>query len=145
MTPRELTTGFITALGVCLRALRATTSEVSRAEVGAPLTAVGPSGDRSRVGSIEGVGHYKLHGIGCRFELESGEEVDFDWDPDGRPTFDVWRVRNYARSVGSDEVTADQLSEALASLCDDGVLSYAAGDGFHIRDGLSEPPGRAER
>jgi cell division protein FtsI/penicillin-binding protein 2 len=91
------------------------------------------------------VGTYKLHGTGCRFELESGEEVDFDWDPDGRPTFDRWRVRNYARSIGHDEVTADQLAEALASLCNEGVLSNAAGDGFHINDGLSEPPELAER
>jgi hypothetical protein len=145
MTPGDLVIGFITALGVCLRALRGTTSEVSRAEVRAPLTAVGSTGSRSREGSIDGVGKYQLHGIGCRFELESGEEVDFDWDPDGRPTFDVWRVRAYARSVGHDSVTADQLAEALASLCDDGVLSEAAGDGFHIRDGQNEPPGRAER
>lgn len=114
--------GFITALGLCARALAATTTAVSRTDVGAPLTALSLSGERSREGSISGFGAFQLHGIGCRFELASGEEVDFDWDQEGRPIFDVWRLRTYAHSVGQAATTEVELHDALANLCRDGVL-----------------------
>lgn len=134
VNPDDLVLGFIAALGVCVRAPQGTTTGVSRAEVGAPLTAVSPLGFRSRAGSVPGVGSYKLHGAGCRFELESGEAVDFDWDQGGRPVFDVWRVRDYARSVGSPGVDPDHLNEVLVVLCERGVLGRAERVGFFVSD-----------
>jgi hypothetical protein len=83
---------------------------------------VDPSGSRSRADVIPGVGSFKLHGVGCRFEFESGAEVDFDWDREDRPTFDRFRVIQFARSLGS-EVSASDVDVALRALRSAGVLS----------------------
>jgi hypothetical protein len=53
-----------------------------------------------------------VHGIGCRFELDSGEDIDIDWDIEGRAVFDAWRLRTYALSIGQSDVSQDELLEA---------------------------------
>ena len=67
---------------------------------------------RVREGSLEGIGEFRIHGVGCRFELSSGEVVDFDWDEEGREVFDAWRLMSYARSRGIESESVDSLREA---------------------------------
>jgi len=129
MTARDVVAGYLAALGMALRALMQSTTGVDRSGGGLPLEVTTLAGARVRRGQIDGVGAFRLHGAGCAFELDSGEDVDFDWDTDGRPIFDLWRLRNYGRSIGEDEVTDADLADALESLVRAGVLAEA-GDGW---------------
>ncbi|CAN7266645.1 hypothetical protein LJR047_001251 [Knoellia sp. LjRoot47] len=70
-------------------------------------------GEPVRSGVLEGLGTFKLHGRGCQFELESGADVDVDWDAEGRAVFDSWGILMYARSIG--EVSADRESLRVAA------------------------------
>lgn len=66
---------------------------------------------------------FSLHGAGCSFELTTGEFVDIDWDHDGDPIFDVYRLQRYAQSLGrKGEWTDDQLREAANGLVSSGEL-----------------------
>ncbi len=138
--PIDVVLAFVAELAVFLRALRATTTEISRADLWAPLTARDSSGSRSRMGEIPGVGSFKLHGVGCRVELDSGAEIDFDWDREGRATFDRWRVRDFARSLGLDSFQDSELDDALMELCATGVLTQAHPGKFHVQERLVTPP-----
>ncbi len=75
-----------------------------------PLTAATNSGKRVREGTIAGLGSFHLHGIGCRFELEGGEDVDFDWDTNGDVVFDAWRLRSFASSIGHEGINEDDFN-----------------------------------
>ena len=121
-SPEEMVVAYVVAVGVCSLALSESTLSVDRASPISPLCATEPSGRRVRGGVIPGVGTYRLHGFGCRFELETGEEVDFDWGPDAQPRFDVWRLQTFARSRGGPTLSDDAIVHALTDLCDRGLL-----------------------
>lgn len=75
----------------------------------------------ARYGYVEGFGAYRVHGYGCRFDLDSGEAVDYDWSAHGKPTFDAWRLWQYARSCGAD-LEQPELFEACRALAAAGVV-----------------------
>lgn len=70
--------------------------------------------DPVRGGDLPGLGTFKLHGRGCQFELDSGEDLDIDWDSEGRAVFDSWRILLFARSIGDDAVEREALRLAAA-------------------------------
>ena len=81
------------------------------------------SGTYPRSGRIAD-GEYSFHGLGCRFELDSGEIVDFDLSPDDEPFFDEYRLRVFleSRSEQWDQTAA---MEVLGELVDCRVLVEA--------------------
>ncbi len=87
---------------------------------------------------IEGVGSFELHGVGCRFQMDSGEEVDFDWDERGHAVFDWWRIRAYARSVGAGEPEQAGVVAACRALADRGLLFETSNEWFTIQSRLDE-------
>jgi hypothetical protein len=134
MSPQDVVLAFIASLGLCLRALRTEFHTVSREAPTAPLTAKTVSSEARRSGRIDGLGAYKLHGIGCRIEMDSGEEVDFDWNERGRAVFDGWRLRSFARSLGLSEIDEAALVAACRELAVAGVLVEAPESGrFEVR------------
>lgn len=77
--------------------------------------------DGARHGHIAGLGAYRIHGYGCRFDLDTGEQVDYDWTVHGEPTFDAWRLWQYARSRGV-ELDQPELLEACRALAEAGLV-----------------------
>ncbi|PKQ25469.1 MAG: hypothetical protein CVT64_09700 [Actinobacteria bacterium HGW-Actinobacteria-4] len=101
MTPQEIVEAYVGLASRCLDALLEEFSGTDRPTVYTGLWLVPrDGGEPLRSGYLEGLGHFTLHGIGCRFELDSGEVVDVDWDEKGRAVFDSWRLLMYAQSVG---------------------------------------------
>ena len=84
-----------------------------------------------RVGRLGTVGWFRFHGRGCCFELDSGEVLDVDWDETGRAIFDVWRIQNFARSVGIE--TAHNGSLLMAAKANS-LLHHVEGDWFTWAD-----------
>lgn len=123
MTATEIVTSFVALLGLSQLELRARFSSIERSTPVSPLMAWTENGSGSRSGTIPGFGSFQLHGFGCRVVLESGEEVDFDWDSQGRAVFDGWRLRTFATSVGQSGTTEDDLVEAARALADHGLLA----------------------
>jgi hypothetical protein len=122
MTALDVLTRFLADLAVTVRGLRAETSGVIRKGPTAPLVLEDLSGGLRRSGVIPGLGTWALHGMGCRFELDTGEDVDFDWNADGIPTFDVWRLRKYASSIGAPGLADADLLAACRELSLKGVI-----------------------
>jgi hypothetical protein len=133
MTGEEIVVAFIALLGVCGRAFAAVSLGVSRSGPTEPLTAAVSHGSRVRSGIIEGLGSFHLHGIGCRFELDGGEDIDFDWDADGAVVFDSWRLRSFASSIGHGGFPDHDLTTAARDLVRRGVL-------IEVRDGWFSIP-----
>lgn len=50
-------------------------------------------------------------------------EIDLDVAPDGRPMFDTWRIRRWARSVGLRFADAGAIAAEAADLVERGVLT----------------------
>jgi hypothetical protein len=74
-------------------------------------------GDLVRSGSLEGLGTFRLHGTGCAFELDTGEDLDVDWNlDDGRAVFDSWRIYLFALSQGDSFVERESLRVAASEL-----------------------------
>ncbi len=121
MTSEEVVVAFVTLLGVCVRALASVSVGVNREEPTRPLTMLDAEGRRQRDGEVAGLGTFRLHGAGCRFELDGGEDIDFDWGADGEVLFDSWRLRAFSVSIenGMEEV---ELRAAARSLTERGVL-----------------------
>ena len=88
-------------------------------------------GERVRVVEIHGVGTLRIHGSGCVAEFESGEDLDFDWDADGRPVFDGWRLRSFGRSIGRDVPEHELMGEAR-SMARSGILEEVPGGWFRV-------------
>lgn len=89
---------------------------------------------RDRDGVIAPGVHYAVHGVGCRFTLLDGAEVDVDLDAErSAVVFDAWRVRWFAASVGH-EVTADDEPAV-------GVALRDAPDAAETRPGWFTVPG----
>ena len=133
MIAQELVSSYIASLSLCLRALRSEFDSVTRADATAPLVARSHAGERKRSGRIEGLGTYQLHGVGCRLELDTGEEVDFDWDRDGNAIFTPWRLRTFAESLGIMDVEEGELAKACRDFVRDGLLEEAEGQSFRIQ------------
>lgn len=101
MTSREIVEAFAMLTARCLDALVAKYEGTERPTVWTGLfLQPRDGGEPVRSGALEGLGIFKLHGRGCQFELDSGADVDVDWDAEGRAVFDSWRVLMYARSIG---------------------------------------------
>ncbi len=117
MTPRQIVEDFALLTAQCLDALVARYEGTERPTVwtGLFLQPRG-GGELVRSGALEGLGTFKLHGRGCQFELESGADVDVDWDAEGRAVFDSWRVLMYARSIGDTSVDQESLRQAASEV-----------------------------
>ena len=131
MTAREVVTAYLAALGLAVRALVQSTDGVERAGATMPMTAVIPGGKRVRVVEVHGLGTLRIHGRGCVAEFESGEDVDFDWDADGHPVFDAWRLRSFSRSIGL-EMSAQELMNEARSMARSGILKEIPGGWFRV-------------
>ena len=132
MTAEEIVVAFMTLLGVCVRALAEVSVGVNRSSPVDPLTASDAVGTRVRRGDIGGLGSFWLHGVGCRFELDGGEDIDFDWDASGAVVFDAWRLRSFAVSVGMSLEPEGALGAAARSLVARGVLAELREGWFSI-------------
>lgn len=121
MTSEEVVVAFVTLLGVCVRALASSSVGVNREEPSLPLTMFDSEGRRQRDGEVKGLGTFRLHGAGCRFELDGGEDIDFDWGADGEVLFDSWRLRAFSLSI-ENGMGEDELRVAARSLAERGVL-----------------------
>lgn len=115
MTPRDIVDAFTHLTAQCLDALVCKYEGTERPTVWTGLL-LRPrdGGEPVRSGALEGLGTFILHGDGCRFELDSGEVVDVDWDAKGCAVFDSWRVLMYARSIGDTSVDQGSLRQAAS-------------------------------
>lgn len=117
MTPREIVEAFAQLTAQCLDALVTRFEGTERPTVWTGLfLRPKDGGEPVRSGVLEGIGSFKLHGRGCQFELESGADVDVDWDAEGRAVFDSWRVLMYARSIGDASVDQASLRQAASEV-----------------------------
>lgn len=99
LTPYETVDAFVRLASRCLEALLLMYGGTERPTVWTGLWLVPrDGGEPVRSGTLPGLGTFQLHGIGCRFELGTGEDVDVDWDDQGRVVFDSWRMWIYAES-----------------------------------------------
>lgn len=113
MTSNEIVLRFAILAAGCLEALRHEYVGMVRPDVGSPLSLLPRLGGKPvRSGELVDIGHFQIHGRGCRFELASGEDIDVDWDEDGRAVFDSWRILMLARSIGNHAVDRDSLRAA---------------------------------
>ncbi|GAB3622383.1 hypothetical protein GCM10027418_04650 [Mariniluteicoccus endophyticus] len=124
MTPGEIVEAFVQLTAQCLDALVVRFEGTERPTIWTGVLLQPRDGSHLvRSGALDCLGTFRLHGRGCRFELESGADVDVDWDAEGRAVFDSWRVLMYARSIG--EASVDQESLRQAAL--DAVAVVAIG------------------
>lgn len=130
--PADVVSTFIAKLEMSLWHLRGHTIGVERSSSSAPLIATTRSGETARTGRLDDWGTFHLHGVGCLIELDTGEEVDFDWDAEGRPIFDGWRLRQFARSAGEERFSTDSLVEAARQLVAKGVLAETPDGWFRL-------------
>jgi hypothetical protein len=115
MTPRELVDTFTQLTAQCLDALIVKYEGTDRPTVWTGLfLQPREGGETVRSGALEGLGTFKLHGRGCQFELNSGADLDVDWDKEGRAVFDSWRILMYARSIGDEDVKQEALRIAAS-------------------------------
>jgi hypothetical protein len=124
MTPQEVVESFVQLTARCLDALISQYSGQERPTVWTGLWLTPRDGSQPvRAGSLATSGTFKLHGIGCQFELDSGEDLDVDWDSEGRAVFNSFRILMFARSIGDESVDQEALRIAAAS--DPQVLQLA--------------------
>jgi hypothetical protein len=115
MTPRDIVDTFAQLAARCLDALISKYEGTERPTVWTGLfLRPREGGDPVRSGALEGLGTFKLHGRGCQFELDSGADLDVDWDSEGRAVFDSWRILMYARSIGDQHVDREALRAAAS-------------------------------
>ncbi|WP_248582729.1 hypothetical protein [Nocardioides sp. InS609-2] len=128
MTPREIVDTFAQLTALCLDALIINYEGTERPTVWTGLfLRPRDGGDPVRFGVLEGLGTFKLHGRGCQFELESGADLDVDWDSEGQAVFDSWHILMYARSVGDEGVDQEALRVAASG---DPAITQLAEDLF---------------
>jgi hypothetical protein len=126
MKPDDIAIDFVANLFAVQLAIREQFGGLSRQFPIAPLALTPRNGGRHvRSGQLEGVGEFRLHGIGCIVEFTTGEVIDFDWDADGCETFDRWRLSQFAQSRGLEGVSADLLFDAARRI--PGVTDGAPG------------------
>lgn len=113
MTPNEIVQRFATLTATCLDILRSEYDGLEKQSMAQPAVLLprdgSPPVNSGRIGSL---GRFELHGRGCRFELDSGEDLDVDWDSEGRAVFDSWRILMFARSIGDDVTDRESLRAA---------------------------------
>lgn len=138
MTSVELVLAFIEAARRALALLRENYAGVERAARRGLVAYPRSGGDGIRSGPLGDGGEFSLHGIGCLFDLASGETVDIDWNQDGEPIFDAFRLQAYARSVGQRGRWTDQeLRDAASWLVSAGELNTGVNGWFAIRGGTA--------
>lgn len=121
MTPRDIVDTFTQLTARCLDALMSKYEGTERPTLWTGLfLRPRDGGDPVRSGALDGLGTFKLHGRGCQFELDSGADLDVDWDSEGRAVFDSWRLLMYARSTGDQQVEREALR--VAASADPGVV-----------------------
>ncbi|ACL38944.1 hypothetical protein Achl_0949 [Pseudarthrobacter chlorophenolicus A6] len=129
----EIVESFFRLTSRCLDALFMQYGGTERPTVWTGLWLVPRDGsDPVRSGRLDGWGAFHLHGVGCRFELDSGEDLDVDWDDDGRAVFDSWRILMFARSIGNETVSKESLR--TAAMQSPSILQIAS-DQFSWPDG----------
>ncbi len=110
MTPAEIVHRFATLTGTCLDHLLSEYKGLERRSImerAVLVPRVGSAGLSD--GQIGSLGRFLLHGTGCRFELDSGEVLDVDWNVDGTAEFDTWRMLMFAKSMGEETVDLESL------------------------------------
>lgn len=113
MTPDQIVSAFVRDLRACTHAVRVQFAGAGRLRPGEPLMLLpAGGGPGQRLGRLDGLGDFELHGQGCRVDLDSGAVVDFDWDQDSREVFDGWRLQRFAKSLGDSGVAASALVDA---------------------------------
>jgi hypothetical protein len=75
---------------------------------------------------VAGIISYTVHGgVGCRLCLEDDITcIDGDILPDGTFSFDVWRIRQYAESMGTRPPPDEVVERECQALARDQVLRY---------------------
>lgn len=136
--PVDVVSTFVAKLELSLWHLRSHTSGVARSSPSVPLVATDRSEEAARSGRLDDWGTFHLHGVGCLIELGTGEEVDVGWDTEGRPVFDGWRLRRFARSAGEEWLSQEALVEAARQLVANGVLDETP-DGWFRLPGRTMP------
>jgi hypothetical protein len=97
---------------------------------GVSLVQAKNSGAYPRLGRIAD-GEYSFHGSGCRFELDSGEVVDFDLLPDDESCFDEYRLRSFLESR-SEEWDEAATAAVLIELVESRVLTQPKPGWFRL-------------
>jgi hypothetical protein len=125
----EIVDNFLVGLGAAIAAVQNHFLSVSRSEPTKPLMGWTIDDEHRKRGTIPGVGDFLFHGFGCRIEFDEGQLIDFDWSADGEVTFDGWRVKQYADSVGDRGRSVADFTACLEDRAASGELS-AVGDGW---------------
>lgn len=113
----EIVESFFRLTSRCLDALFMQYGGTERPTVWTGLWLVPRDGsDPVRSGRLDEWCAFHLHGRGCRFELDTGEDLDVDWDDDGRAVFDSWRILMFARSIGNETVSKESLRTAAMQM-----------------------------
>jgi hypothetical protein len=132
MTPNEIVDRFAALTSRCLDLLRSTYDGLDRESIDIPARLLPKDGGPAvRSGQLGALGRFELHGRGCRFELATGEDLDVDWDTDGRAVFDSWRLLMFAKSIGESSVDRHALRLAALQATD---LWLVEGDWFTWAD-----------
>lgn len=115
IAPHEIVESFFRLTSRCLDALFMQYGGTERPTVWTGLWLVPRDGsDPVRSGRLNECCAFHLHGRGCRFELDTGEDLDVDWDDDGRAVFNSWRILMFAQSIGNETVSKESLRAAAA-------------------------------
>ena len=118
-TPADIVHLFVGLTGRCLDLLLLEYGGHERKSASEPAMLLPRDGSRPVLnGRFGSIGRFKLHGRGCQFELDTGEDLDVDWDSGGRPVFDSWRLLMFAKSLGQ---KADRESLRLAAIADPSI------------------------
>ncbi len=119
MTPQEVVYAFTQLAARCLDSLIAEYDGSERPTVWTGLfLRPRDGGEPVRSGTLSGLGEFKLHGRGCAFELDSGEDLDVDWDDAGHAVFDSWKLLVFAQSIGWEQVGREDLRLAASVAVD---------------------------
>ncbi len=131
MSAADLILDFLSAAHRSLALFRAGYFKVERVW-GRGLVAFQAPGDQGlRNGPLADGGEFSLHGFGCAFDLATGEFVDIDWNDQGDVTFNIYRLQDFAESVGrAGDWTDDELQAAADWLVSAGELTAAGGDWY---------------
>ena len=124
MTPEQAVEAFLMLTSKCLDTLSELYGGSDRPAVGTGTALPRNSKGAIRSGKLPGLGTFERHGRGCRFELRAGEDLDVDWDEEGRAVFNSWRLLMFANSVGY--TSADRESLRLAAARSPNTTQIAA-------------------
>lgn len=137
LSPADIVRRFATLAAACLDQMRRDRLWV----YGPPrdVPDLGTSSPRVRSGRVGTLGEFALHGFGCRFQPDSGEVVEVDWDQGGYAKFDAWRFQKFAASLGVSNVDLELMRDAAIA---EPTLRDLDGDWFtwvDLRNAIAPP------